>query len=154
MQESRLSTFKPKMLSADLVDAKPASNPSKTEMASSVPTVLEVGKAKSRTWLSDSKKSNKPTKARSPMPRAQKKDVRGGSFRSALSPKKVSPKTCIGRELMPEINGSIWRPMSPLPPPLFHTAAVHPDVARRTPSKTFQPLRAGNQEAEDWAAEV
>ena len=67
----------------------------------------------------------------------------------------------MGRHLMPELNGSIWRPMSPLDALPMSTQAParnHPDIVK-TPgsnpsrSKLVRQLSMG-QEAESWAADV
>ena len=106
----------------------------------------------------------------SPVLARPKKDVASSCIRHAqaktLSPRDVSPR--MGRHLMPELNGSIWRPMSPLESSPNHAILARPCVSERahpdaiaTPSsqsktsksRLLRQLSTG-QEAESWAAEV
>ena len=106
----------------------------------------------------------------SPVLARPKKDVARSCIRhaqaKALSPRGVSPR--MGRHLMPELNGSIWRPMSPLESSPNHAIPVRPFAFRRahpdatsTPSSQSKSSRSRllrqlstGQEAESWAAEV
>ena len=106
----------------------------------------------------------------SPVLARPKKDVAsscvGQARTKALSPRGVSPR--MGQHLMPELNGSIWRPMSPLesspidtmPVRPFASGRPHPDAtstpgskSKSSRSRMLRQLSTG-QEAESWAAEV